>query len=114
MEGADIRLPSQPATTITIAVNELMQNALEHGFDNLERGLLQVVLAETKTHYEICVQDDGAGLPKNFSKSDSLGLRIVESMIEEDLRGEFKIANRRGKRGTVATLKIPKMKIIGE
>lgn len=113
VEGADIRLPSQPATTITIAVNELMQNALEHGFDNIERGLVQVVLAESETHYEICVQDDGAGLPKNFSKSDSLGLRIVESMIEEDLRGEFKIVNRRGKRGTVATLKIPKMKIVG-
>jgi hypothetical protein len=33
-------------------------------------------------------------------------------MIVEDLRGEFQIANRRGKRGTVATLRIPKMKVM--
>lgn len=112
VEGDDIRLPSQPATTITMAVNELIQNAFEHGFDNIERGTVQVVLSETKTHYKILVEDDGAGLPKNFIKNDSLGLRIVESMIGEDLHGEFTITNRRGKRGTVATLKIPRMKII--
>jgi two-component sensor histidine kinase len=114
VEGADIRLPSQPATTITVAVNELIQNALEHGFDNVERGTVQVVLSETKTTYRIQVQDDGGGLPKNFQKSDSLGLRIVESMIAEDLRGTFTIANRRAARGTVATLKIPKARITGE
>ncbi len=114
VEGADIRLPSQPATTVAIAVNELILNALEHGFDNVERGTVTVVLSETKTHYEICVQDDGAGLPKHFSKSDSLGLRIVDGMIVEDLRGEFKITNRRGRHGTVAVLKIPKMKTTNE
>lgn len=113
VEGADIRLPSQPATTITIAVNELILNALEHGYDNMDRGVVQVVLSETKANYKILVRDDGAGLAKNFNKSDSLGLRIVESMIAEDLRGEFTITNRRASHGTVATLKIPKMKVSG-
>lgn len=110
VQGADIRLPSQPATTLTLAVNELIQNALEHGFDRVDRGKVNVMLAETKTHYKITVEDTGGGLPDEFKTSDSLGLRIVEGLIE-DLRGEFKIANRRGKRGTAATLKIPKMKI---
>ncbi len=110
VQGADIRLPSQPATTMTLAVNELIQNALEHGFDNVARGTVNVTLAENENTYEIRVEDDGAGLPKHFKTSDSLGLRIVETMIQEDLRGQFKISNRRGKRGTAAVLKIPKMK----
>ncbi len=114
VQGAEIRLPSQPATTITIAVNELIQNALEHGFDNRSRGTVTVSLVERKNQYEIQVQDDGAGLPKNFKPNDSLGLRIVQELIR-DLRGEFKLSNRRTnrreKRGTVAVLKIPKMKI---
>lgn len=113
VEGTDIRLPSQPATTLTLAVNELIQNALEHGFDNVARGTVHVGLVETKTHYQIRVEDDGAGLPKHFSTRDSLGLRIVEGLTE-DLRGEFKLVNRRGKRGTVAVLKVPKMKVTSD
>jgi len=113
IQGDDIRLPSQPATTITMAVNELIQNALEHGFENVARGAVTVTLKTNKAHYVIQVQDDGAGLPKHFSKHDSLGLRIVDELAQ-DLRGEFKIANRRGGRGTVATLKIPKMKTTNE
>lgn len=109
VRGADIRLPSQPATTLTLAVNELVQNALEHGFERIDRGVVNVVLSETATSCKITVQDTGGGLPDGFKISDSLGLRIVEGLIE-DLRGEFKIVNRRGKRGTMATLKIPKMK----
>lgn len=119
IEGVDLRLPSQPATTLAIAVNELIQNALEHGFDNVDKGTVRVVLSETESGYEIRVEDDGAGLPKNFDKSDSLGLQIVESLIVEDLRGEFKLGNRRalkraqGERrpGTEAILRIPKMKV---
>lgn len=114
VQGADIRLPSQPATTMTLAVNELIQNALEHGFDNVTRGTVNVTLAETASAYEIRVEDDGAGLPKNFKTSDSLGLRIVETMVQEDLRGQFKISSRRSKRGTVAVLKIPKLKVTSE
>lgn len=111
VKGTDMRLPSQPATTLTIAVNELIQNAFEHGFDHIERGKVDIILSETKSAYKICVQDNGAGLPSHFQKSDSLGLRIVQSMIVEDLHGQFDIANRRGGRGTIATLRIPKMKV---
>ena len=99
--------------SLALAVNELIQNALEHGFDNVAHGTVNIVLSENKSDYQIRVEDDGAGLAKNFQTSDSLGLRIVQGMIVEDLRGEFKITNRRGKRGTVATLTIPKMKITG-
>ncbi len=114
VEGMDLRLPSQPATTITMAVNELIQNALEHGFDNVEHGTVNVMLSENESAFEIRVQDNGGGLPKRFKPSDSLGLRIVQGMIVEDLRGQFKISNRRGRRGTVAVLKIPKVKVTGD
>jgi signal transduction protein with GAF and PtsI domain/anti-sigma regulatory factor (Ser/Thr protein kinase) len=110
VEGDDIRLPSQPATTLTLAVNELIQNALEHGFEQVRVGHVNVLLSETKSRYEIRVQDDGSGLPKHFKTSDSLGLRIVGGLIE-DLHGEFKIKNARSKRGTVATLRVPKTRL---
>ena len=115
LDGIDMRLPSQPATTVALAVNELVQNALEHGFDGKTAGRVDILLSEDADVFEIRVQDDGAGLPKHFKRSDSLGLQIVHNMIVEDLRGEFSITNvtnRRGKRGTVATLRIPKMKVM--
>ena len=110
VEGAPMRMPSQPATTIALAVNELIQNALEHGFEDSTGGTVHVILTERGKWNEIRVEDDGSGLPSGFDKEQSLGLRIVQGMIVEDLRGEFKIANRRGKHGTVATLRIPQMK----
>lgn len=108
VEGSDIRLPSQPATTLAIAVNELIQNALEHGFGDATQGTVHVVLEEQAERYEIRVEDDGVGLPAHFQKDHSLGLQIVETLVREDLRGEFEIGPRGEGHGTRATLRIPK------
>lgn len=110
IEGDDIRLTSQPATTLAIAANELIQNALEHGFGSASPGKVQVLLRETADTYEICVQDDGVGLPVDFDRTKSLGLQIVETLVVEDLRGDFAITSRAGQ-GTTATVRIPKMRV---
>jgi len=113
LQGVDLRLPSQPATTIALAVNELVQNAFEHGFEKNATGVIEITLSERAERFEIRVEDNGAGLHKDFSPDDPLGLRNVRNMIPEGLRDEFSIANvtKRGKRGTVATLRIPKMRV---
>lgn len=114
IEGEDIRLASQPATTLAIATNELIQNALEHGFDGAAAGTVRVTLGESDDRYQIEVEDDGVGLPEPFDKGSSLGLQIVETLVVEDLRGSFTIAPGAGGRGTRAVLRIPKMKVVND
>jgi two-component sensor histidine kinase len=109
IEGADIRLPSQPATSLAIAANELIQNALEHGFGERAHGTVRVTLSEQDRDLMLQVSDDGIGLPNDFATKDSLGLQIVETLATEDLRGEFQLGANPDGAGTRAMLRIPKL-----
>ncbi len=107
IEGQDMHLPSQPATSLAIAANELIQNALEHGFENRAQGSVVVKLMAEDEDWVIRVVDDGIGLPAD-SAGKSLGLEIVETLATEDLRGQFSIEANPDGRGTTATLRIPR------
>ncbi len=114
LTGGDIRLPSQPATTLAIAANELIQNALEHGFAQREHGSVQVNLREETERIRLQVCDDGIGLAANFQTKDGLGLQIVETLVTEDLRGEFRLEANPSGAGTRATLIIPRQNLTTE
>ena len=100
------------ATPLAVTVAELLQNAVEHGFephpaddgsDGLDGtgaardgasarvGHVVVTMANTGTELTVAVQDDGVGLPEGFDieKSTSLGLSIVRDLVESQLEGDI-------------------------
>ncbi|MBC7250708.1 MAG: GAF domain-containing protein [Anaerolineae bacterium] len=103
VEGVDFPLPSQRATSLALAVNELVQNSVEHAFVGRQEGTITIQLSEEPSHWCIAVRDDGVGIPDRVNRQ--LGLEIVEMLIVEDLQGEFSVT-RQG--GTTALLRIPK------
>jgi two-component sensor histidine kinase len=49
------------------------------------------------------IQDDGDGLPSGFNLDESgLGLRIVRTLVREDLKGHFVLENGHGVRAMVS------------
>lgn len=70
-------------------VNELVANALEHAFD-ADGGTLWVSYRPADGRHELCVADDGRGLPAAFDieQSSSLGLRLVSALTAQ-LGGEL-------------------------
>jgi two-component sensor histidine kinase len=76
------------ATPLSLIVTELIHNALEHG---LEHGgtSLEVSLERTSEMAHISIIDDGVGLPENFdlATSSNLGLQIVRTLTENELKG---------------------------
>ena len=106
VEGEEVSVPSQPATSLALAVNELIQNAVEHAFVGRDQGVIAVKLTQDQEHLSIEVTDDGVGFPADFDAAParSLGLQIVETLVEEDLKGEFALSN---ERGTRALIRIP-------
>jgi two-component sensor histidine kinase len=100
-------LPAGLATPLSMVLTELLQNALEHGLRG-RSGVVEVSTRRIEDDLEIVVADDGEGLPVGFSLSASprLGLQIVRTLVEGDLRGRLEIAPRPGG-GTLATLLIP-------
>ena len=88
--GPPIYLPSQQATACALVANELVLNALEHAFHGRERGSVSVQLTDLGDQMALVVLDDGVGLPESTgSVDDSLGLTIVRTLVEGDLKGEF-------------------------
>jgi len=62
VEGDEIVLPSQAATALALATNELIQNALEHAFVERDEGTVQVQLRDEGQMLTVLVTDDGVGL----------------------------------------------------
>ena len=109
VEGADILLESSHATSVALILNELVQNAIEHGYgEGADEGTVAIVLHEDPRQIEITVTNDGNLLPDGFDlrEADSLGLKIVEELVRGDLNGTFTLANDDGK--TRASLVFPK------
>jgi len=102
--GDSVTLPSRPATSLALVVNELLQNALEHAFIGRNTGRVTITLAPTPDHHLITVADDGVGLPSEIPSS--LGLEIVETLVRDDLKGKLKLKH--GKRGAVAEIRLPR------
>jgi two-component sensor histidine kinase len=91
-------LPAQQATSCALIINELVQNAVDHAFVGLPGGNIVVRLAAGDDSMSIEIQDDGRGLPHDFDvqRQGGLGLQIVRSLVREDLKGEFELANGQG------------------
>jgi len=104
VQGDEITLPSHSATALTLAVNELLQNALKHAFVGREEGHITVALRDRPPGFEVELRDDGVGLSPEAPSPRSLGLQIVETLVGEDLGGQLSVE--RGERGTCATITV--------
>jgi two-component sensor histidine kinase len=108
LEGPNIYLPTQPATVCALVINELLLNALEHGYERQEGGTVTVRLKDDGEQITIAVNDDGVGLPEEFdlAHTSSLGLQIVNTLAQGDLRGNFELNSR--DKGVSAIVTFPK------
>eukprot|EP01037_Dinobryon_pediforme_P021951 gene21951-22957_t len=61
-----ILLAPDAAIPLALIMAEGIANAMEHGFANREVGMIVVSLARHDGEIELCVFDDGAGLPPSF------------------------------------------------
>ncbi len=86
--GSAGMLPSEVVTPLAMSLAELLSNAVSHG---LADGDGEVVLRLTRIGRRITVEvvDDGVGMPQGLKPEESagLGLRIVKTLITEELDG---------------------------
>jgi GAF domain-containing protein len=106
--GDQIELPSQAATALALAANELLQNGLEHAFVGRDEGLVTVQLRDEGETFVVSVTDDGVGLSDQTGDGvvrPSLGLEIVQTLVTEDLKGTFDLTA--DAQGTRALIRLP-------
>jgi two-component system, sensor histidine kinase PdtaS len=109
LEGPNIYLPSQQATAVALVINELIQNAVEHGFEGEKSGQVRLVLIDGGDQVKLEIWDDGDRLPADFdlTTTPSLGLQIVRSLVQDDLHGKLTLANHEA--GVLAAVQFPKL-----
>jgi len=105
-------LSAELATPLVMVLTELLHNAVEHGYSDRDKGRVVITAQRSLGMLIVRISDDGSGLPQGFSleASDSLGLQIVRTLIESELRGSIRLVRRRGKpgmTGTEAVLTVP-------
>jgi two-component sensor histidine kinase len=117
-EGTFGVLPAEIATSLVMVLNELLINAVEHGFPapeedepdvpRAEPGEVVVSAHKFRKQLHVTVADNGRGLPEGFKMdaSDRLGLQIVRALATGELRGSIELRNRAGG-GTEAVLVVP-------
>ena len=79
------------ATPLALVITELIHNALEHGLTHVKENYLRVEVTRDEKTFHVKVIDNGKGLPSDFSwdSSSNLGLQIVRTLTENELKGEI-------------------------
>ncbi|OUS41016.1 hypothetical protein A9R00_03040 [Oleispira antarctica] len=102
-------------------LNNLILNALHHGFDKHQTGQIIIAATESTDYIQLVVRDSGKGIDKNiinhiytpFFTSTSratgpgLGLSIVYNLVNQRFGGSIQVQSEPGK-GTCFTLDLPK------
>ena len=94
LEGSLGVLDADRAMALVMVVTELVQNAIEHAFDETDKQGRVVIRADRSARsLDIVVHDDGTGLPDGFSleASDRLGLQIVRTLVSAELDGSLEM-----------------------
>ena len=90
---APFPVPSEQATTLAIVLNEVIANAIEHGFGGRDHGEIRISGGLEGGAIVLRIADDGKGLPSGFmiEKADGMGLQLVRRLVESELHGSVQI-----------------------
>lgn len=109
-------LPSEQATALAMVIAEVLANAVRHGVEPMARELvaadnrseIELTFVRMDDQLKVVVRDNGVGLPQEFSfqQSQGLGLQIIRTLVEDELKGSV-TWSANGSAGTTVEIEIP-------
>jgi len=95
----DVSLGSAYGVPCGLIINELVSNCVKHAFPENRRGKITIKLRQFKENeIELIVSDNGVGIPDSIDvrNTDSLGLRLVAILAEDQLNGKIRVDRDKG------------------
>ena len=89
VSGDSVMLSPDIAGSVSLVVNELITNAVEHAFAARDSGWVNVSFCAGNLFHTITVSDNGSGFEEGALRKGSFGLRIVEATVRERLHGQL-------------------------
>ncbi|SPP99728.1 hypothetical protein NBG4_110031 [Candidatus Sulfobium mesophilum] len=104
LDVEDVFLGIDTAIPCGLVINELFTNALKYAFPGERNGEVHVMLRKTGKDekgvglYELRVEDNGIGMPHEVDTrgSKTLGLHLVTTLVEHQLRGSIDLKREGG------------------
>ena len=104
IEVGDVRIDITQAVPYAIVLNEVVTNALIHAFQGREKGIIKISVERLADGAILTtVKDDGIGLSQEFDidKVDTMGLKLVKNVVEQQLKGEISLKRDKGTEATI-------------
>ena len=82
-----------------LIINELVSNALKHAFTGMTEGRIEISIRDLAgDRIKLTVKDNGVGIPEELDiyKTDTLGLKIVRTLAEVQLKGKMGLIRDKG------------------
>jgi PAS domain S-box-containing protein len=98
IKSEEIFLPVDKALPCALVVNEILSNSYKHAFKGKTHGSIEISAVQEKGKVRIMVRDDGSGMPADFdiSHANSLGLKLIRTLVQHQLKGSLTINSLRG------------------
>jgi PAS domain S-box-containing protein len=81
----EIMLGLETAIPCGLIISELVTNTLKYAFPNQMEGEFRIEMYEIDGLYHLIISDNGVGIPPNinFDKTETLGLVLVDSLVNQ-------------------------------
>ena len=101
LDDSHIRL--NQAYPLGLVINELISNSLKYAFPDERKGEINVNMKKQDQKLQLTVIDDGVGIPDDFDwkNSKSLGLKLVRTIVENQLDGSIDMESKNGTKFTI-------------
>lgn len=86
-EGEPLLLTADVAANVSLAITELVTNAIQHAFEGRDSGRIVVSTCPGVRFHTVTVADNGVGFDPG--RREGLGLRIVRAIVQDKLNGQL-------------------------
>jgi two-component sensor histidine kinase len=87
----DLNMTLKKAINVGLIINELISNALKHAFKD-KKGEINIILKEGYLE----ISDNGVGYDKSDKNEESLGMKLVNILVKDQLKGTLEINHKNG------------------
>jgi two-component sensor histidine kinase len=90
-----VSLDIDTAIPCTLLINELISNSIKHAFPDSRQGIIHINLQKKNDDYFLSVQDDGVGIPQNWTQQKGFGMLLMNALAD-NLGGELMMNSNQG------------------
>lgn len=98
LEIDELYMDIEYALPCGLIINECITNSFKHAFKECDEKFIEVKVKSEKNKCILEISDNGIGLDKDMDifKTKSLGLRLITSIVKNQLEGNIKYQNKDG------------------